>query len=67
MTTELVREIAGHVFALGAFGVGAYMAISGQTIPGWLIAVISAAAGMYFPGMASAARARFFPKKKGCC
>ena len=62
MTTELVREIAGHLLALGVFGVGAYLAINGQEVPDWLIAAIGAAVGMYFPGMASAAKARFLGK-----
>ena len=63
MTTELIREIAGHVLALGLVGTGVYMAVSGLELPAWLAGAIVAALAVYFPGMANAVRARFSP----CC
>jgi hypothetical protein len=59
MTTELIREIAGHVLAVGIVGWAAYLSSTGQAVPDWLVGAIGIVVGAYFPGVASAIRARF--------
>jgi hypothetical protein len=67
MTVELIREIAGHVLALGLVGWGAYLTINSQEVPTFLVAAIAAIVGMYFPGMAQAVKARVYKALGGCC
>lgn len=66
MTSELVKEIAGYVFALGVIATGVYMHLNGLEIPTWLHTAIGAGIGLLIPGAGEAVKARFI-KGKGCC
>jgi hypothetical protein len=62
MTSELVKEIAGYVFALGIVGTGVYMHINGMEIPPWMHTAIGAGIGLLIPGAQQAVKARFIKK-----